>query len=78
MRVVQNAVDLDRIDRIAKVGKSPHSDQFTIATVGLINIKNPLTVLEAFRQVHDQASQLVYMGEGSPWPIIAKQVEKPL
>lgn len=31
MQVVQNAVDLDRIDSVAKVELAAHSDQFTIA-----------------------------------------------
>ena len=76
MHVVQNAVDLDRIDRIAKVGQGAPSNNFTIATVGLINIKNPFTVFEAFRQSHDQASKLVYLGEGNLRPLIVEEVEK--
>ena len=76
MHVVQNAVDLDRIDRIAKFEQTPHSDQFTIATVGLIKMKNPLTVLEAFRECRDQACRLVYIGEGNLRPVIAEEVEK--
>ena len=76
MHIVQNAVDLDRIDRITKVKQGSHSDQFTTATVGIINIKNPLTILEAFRQGHDQASQLVFLGEGILRPMIAEQVKK--
>jgi glycosyltransferase involved in cell wall biosynthesis len=76
MHVVQNAVDLDRIDRIAKVEQATHSDQFTIATVGLIKMKNPFTVLEAFRQCHDQASKLVFIGEGNLRPMLAQEVEK--
>jgi len=76
MHVVQNAVDLDRIDRIAKVEQAAHSDPFTIATVGLIKMKNPFTVLEAFRQCHDQASKLVFIGEGNLRPLLAQEVEK--
>ena len=76
MHVVQNAVDLDRIDRIAKLERAVHSEQFIIATVGLIKMKNPFTVLEAFRRCHDQASQLVFMGEGNLRPLLTQEVEK--
>jgi len=76
MCVVQNAADLDRVDRIAKVEQAAHSNQFTIATVGLIKIKNPFTVLEAFRQGHTQASKLVFMGEGNLRPLLAQEVEE--
>jgi glycosyltransferase involved in cell wall biosynthesis len=76
MHVVQNAVDLDRIDRITSVKRVAHSDHFTIATVGLIKMKNPLTVLEAFQQCHDQASKLVFIGEGDLRPLITQEVEK--
>ncbi|MDX1475685.1 MAG: glycosyltransferase family 4 protein, partial [Reinekea sp.] len=64
MHVVQNAVDLDRIDRRLDNVKTSQSDDFTIVTVGLIEMKNPFTVLTAFRQVNDEASNLIYLGEG--------------
>jgi len=81
MHVVQNAVDLDRIDRIAKVEQAALPDQFTVTTVGLIKMKNPFTVLEAFRQCHDQAwhdqaSKLVFIGEGALRPLLAQMIEK--
>ncbi len=76
LHVVPNAVDLDRIDRVAQVGQAAHSDPFTIATVGLIKMKNPFTVLEAFREYPDQASKLVFIGEGNLRPLLAQEVEK--
>ncbi|HJW91860.1 MAG TPA: glycosyltransferase family 4 protein [Anaerolineales bacterium] len=78
MHVIQNAVDLDRIDRILKWNQSRAtlSGQFTIATVGLIKMKNPLTVLEAFRQSSDEVSQLVFIGEGKPRPMVAQEVDQ--
>ena len=63
---VQNGVDIDRIDRV--IGKNQEHVQnsyFTITTVGrLIEIKYPLSVLKAFQQCADQASRLVFIGEG--------------
>lgn len=64
MRVVQNAVDLERIDRLIENKPVTQNDDFTIATVGLIEIKNPLTVLDAFNQSDGHTGQLVFLGEG--------------
>lgn len=76
IHVVQNAVDIDRIDRIATDEQAPHTDQFTIATMGLIKMKNPFTVLEAFRQCHDHASKLEYIGDGDLRSLLTQEVEK--
>jgi glycosyltransferase involved in cell wall biosynthesis len=76
MQVVQNAVDLSRIDRVAKGKHAAPSGQFTVATVGLIKIKNPFTVFEAFRQSHDQASKLTFIGEGNLRPLLAQKIDK--
>jgi glycosyltransferase involved in cell wall biosynthesis len=76
VHIVQNAVDIDRIDRVAKAEQVGHDDHFTIATVGLIKIKNPFTVLEAFRQCNDQASKVVFVGKGNLRPVLAQEVEK--
>lgn len=76
MSVVQNAVHLDRIDNVTNVERPSRSDQFTIATVGLIEIKNPFTVLKAFRQCNDQASKLVFMGEGNLRRLLAQEIER--
>ena len=76
MRVVQNAVDIDRIDRVVTDKQVPHTDQFAIATVGLIKMKNPFTVLEAFRQSHVESSRLVFIGEGNLRPLLAQEVNK--
>jgi glycosyltransferase involved in cell wall biosynthesis len=77
MSVVQNGVDLDRVDdRLARVAAAAASDQFALATVGLIAIKNPLTVLAAFRQSHDRASRLVFIGEGNQRPLLAREIEQ--
>ena len=76
MRVVQNAVDLDRIDLLVSEQIAQDTDEFTIATVGLIKMKNPLTVLQAFRHSHEPSSRLVFIGEGNVRPLIAQEVER--
>jgi glycosyltransferase involved in cell wall biosynthesis len=78
--VVQNAVDLGRIDRIMKGSQATRqaddASQFTIATVGLIKMKNPFTVLEAFRQCQDQTAKLVFIGEGNLRPMLTQETER--
>ena len=64
MDVVQNCVDLERIDKIANGNILPDRDHFTITTVGLIEIKNPLTVLEAFRQVGSKVARIFFLSDG--------------
>jgi len=76
MRVVQNAVDLDRIDRITKVIPAAHNGHFTYATVGLIEIKNPLTVLDAFYRCNDRDGKLVFLGEGALRPLLIQEIER--
>ena len=64
MHVVQNAVDLDRIDRQLSGIQTSHNSRFGIVTIGLIEMKNPITVLTAFCQEYNEASELIYLGEG--------------
>lgn len=75
MRVVQNAVDLERIDRQLNSSIGTHHDRFTIVTVGLIDMKNPFTALSAFRQSYDASSALIFLGEGYLRPLINQEVE---
>jgi glycosyltransferase involved in cell wall biosynthesis len=75
VHIVQNAVDLDRIDRITKAFPVVHDDPFTVVTVGLIPIKNPFTVFEAFSQRNDPATKLVFLGEGKLRPSLTQKVE---
>ncbi len=76
IHVVQNGVDLDRIDRIANGNQTTNGHPFTFTTVGLVKIKNPLTVLQAFRQGPAEAKKLVFIGEGNLRPLVAQEVEK--
>jgi hypothetical protein len=52
LRVVQNGVDLDRVDRMrGGIHKTGAEAPFTLASISqLIDRKTPLAVLEAFRQ----------------------------
>ena len=76
MHVVQNGVDLDRIDHITKAKPAVHNEHFTIATVGLIKIKNPTTVLDATYQYNNQDTKLTFLGEGSLRPVLMQTVER--
>ena len=65
--IIQNGVDLDRIDRvISEAPKSTDNLEPTIIVVGrLIELKNPLSALRAFHAsgVHSNM-RLVFIGEG--------------
>lgn len=76
MHVVQNGVDLNRIDHITKAKPAVHNEHFTIATVGLIKIKNPTTVLDATYQYNNQDTKLTFLGEGSLRPVLMQTVER--
>lgn len=68
--VVQNGLDIARVDRIAaniRQQPLPASDFTAIAISRLVDIKNPFSVITAFQQSTDHASQtsrLVYTGDG--------------
>jgi len=65
--VIQNGVDIDRVDRV--IGNNPHrfhKEIFRIVSVNrLITRKKPLSVLRAFHEGGDQASELVFIGNGN-------------
>ena len=66
--VVQNGLDIARVDRIAEkiLDKEPVQDSdFTMVAISrLVDIKNPFAVLSAFQQGMDQNSRLTYIGDG--------------
>ena len=74
MAVVQNCVDLERIDRIAKIGPANRNQHFTISTVGLIEIKNPFIVLDAFHQSNNSDSELFFLGDGELRPSLTQKI----
>ena len=64
--VVPNGLDIDRVDSIMRdYPRNLHTDAFTVASVGrLIDIKNPLSIVDAFHSSDDHVSRLVFIGEG--------------
>ncbi len=65
-RVVQNGVDINRIDRtVANVSKDAQQEYFTVVTVGrLIDLKNTRALLRAFHESSNPTCQLLFIGEG--------------
>lgn len=66
-RIVQNSLDIDRVDRAAAniQRRSRQTKDFTIAAISrLVEIKNPFCLLSSFQQGTDQTCRLVYMGDG--------------
>ena len=65
LAVVQNGVNLERVDRVS-VTPRPADAPFRAVTVGrLIALKNPRTLLEAFRRADDGRSELCFVGDGA-------------
>lgn len=65
-RVVQNAADLDRVDRAAGVAQPRDDATFEMVSVGrLEKVKDPLTLVSAFDLVGDERSRLTFVGAGS-------------
>lgn len=64
--VVQNGLDIARVDRIAAntTPPQPTNDFTTVAISRLVNIKNPFALLAAFQQSADQSSRLIHIGDG--------------
>jgi glycosyltransferase involved in cell wall biosynthesis len=64
--VIPNGLDIDRVDHsMRNYPRSLSADTFTVASVGrLIDIKNPLSIVDAFHHSDDHASRLVFIGEG--------------
>jgi glycosyltransferase involved in cell wall biosynthesis len=64
--VVQNGVDIDRVDQVfARLPGRAGDGTFTVTSVGqLIERKDPQCVLDAFAAADDGESRLVFVGEG--------------
>ncbi len=66
-QVVQNAADMDRIDRALETTSPTRGEgPFTVVAVGRLEaVKDPASMLRAFDRVTDRDSQLVIVGAGS-------------
>lgn len=75
LSAIQNGVDMKRVDSIlGERRQSGDRDRFTVLSVGrIIKIKNPSTVLSAFRQSSNPTNRLVFVGEGD---LLAALTEK--
>lgn len=67
LTIVQNGLDIARVDHVASnIYQRPHRTMdFTIIAISrLVEVKNPFTVLTAFKQSADETSRLIYLGDG--------------
>jgi glycosyltransferase involved in cell wall biosynthesis len=76
-RVVQNAADLDRVDSaISDLPLARNGSTFELVSVGrLEKVKDPMTLLAAFRRIGDERSRLALVGAGSLEPELASEIE---
>lgn len=62
---ITNGVNLDRVDgAVAGRRGARHPDPLVVCVGRLIRVKNPFTVLEAFRQCGHPSARLVFVGDG--------------
>lgn len=77
--VVQNGLDIDRVDRISantSLSTRQMNDFRIIAISRLVGIKNPSSLLTAFEQSVDQTSRLIYIGDGPLRTALTAQCRK--
>lgn len=64
--IVQNAADIDRVDRVLETTQPIRDDHFTVLWVGRLEpVKDATTLLEAFERVAREDMRLVLVGTGS-------------
>lgn len=75
-RVVQNAADLDRVERAANAAGPGDSTTFDVVSVGrLEKVKDPMTVLSAFERAGGEQSRLAFVGAGSLEEPLAREID---
>ena len=75
-RVVQNAADLERVDRAMRAAGSVDDSTFDVVSVGrLEKVKDPTTVLSAFRRGGDERSRLTFVGAGTLEEPLAREID---
>lgn len=75
-RVVQNAADLDRVDRAVRAAGPRADAAFDVVSVGrLERVKDPMTLLSAFQRVGDKQSTLTFVGAGSLKEPLEREVD---
>jgi len=76
--IIPNGVDLKRIDKILEK-KDKHArenDYFTILSIGrLIDVKNPICLLKAFKNCNIKNSKLIFIGDGYLKKILGKTIK---
>jgi glycosyltransferase involved in cell wall biosynthesis len=76
--VVQNGIDINRIDQAIETSTNCYRNNvFTITVVGrLIESKNPFSILKSFQQSDNHLSQLVFIGEGNLSTMLQKEIRE--
>lgn len=74
--VIQNGIDIERIDQvIEKYTERRHNHLFTVTAIGrLIEVKNPLSILRSFQKSNTNLSRLIFIGEGHLRATLLKEI----
>jgi glycosyltransferase involved in cell wall biosynthesis len=74
VRIVQNAADLDRVERATSGVTRSANGTFEVLAIGRLEaVKDPLTLLDSFGQVGN-GSRMAFIGAGSLAPALADKV----
>jgi len=68
-RIVQNGVDVERVDKVIAAIEPRHDATFDVVSIGRLEpVKDPLALLEAFHRSAGADDTLVFIGDGSLRP----------
>jgi glycosyltransferase involved in cell wall biosynthesis len=74
-RTVQNAADLERVERAIGGLERRRDGTFTVLSIGRLEaVKDPMTLLASFERIDDDGSRMAFIGAGSLAPVLAKAV----
>lgn len=75
--VVQNAADIERVDRALGSASLDSGNDFSVLAVGRLEpVKDPWTLLEAFARLESDGSTLALVGTGSLESAVATDIER--
>ena len=77
LTAVQNGMDIARAERAAATATIADDERDTVVAIGrLIDIKNPLTLLDAFLSAADPKARLLFIGEGGLREKLVAEIER--
>lgn len=74
-RIIRNGADVERIDAALERLTTPPPGPFTVLSIGRFEeVKDPMTLIDAFERGADETARLVMVGDGSLRPVVEGEV----